>query len=276
MHAPAPLERRADAVAAACDDGARYRTLCRVVRDGPRALHRPRQHGAAAAGVAGEWSAEWRPRFRARPHRGHPLRDHARTGPGGHGRQRDRHGGTARGGAAPDRQIPGSPPGRPRVRTGLDAQPGGAASVECQRSGRAVVCTPGQCRDLPECDPACRGRHPDQEPARPVRPVGVCHFRRLAHRAAADTRRGQYRTGAPDGAGACLLAPERIDSRSGDLVRGPVGLPPAAARPDHGPDRLGHRCAGDRPPGRHFRAPGRANCQRRPHLAAIGGARHYQ
>ena len=141
---------------------------------------------AAAAGAAGQRAAEWRPRLGARPDRGDPLRDHARTRPGCDGRHRHRHGRTARSGAAPDRQIPGPPPGRPRVRTGLDAQPGGAAPAERQRSGRAAVRAPGQRRDLSECGPARRSQHPDQEPARPVRPVGVCHFRRPADRAAAD------------------------------------------------------------------------------------------
>jgi cyclic beta-1,2-glucan synthetase len=90
-----------------------------------------------------------RRRLGARPGGGDPLQGHARAGPGGHARRRHRHDRDARSGPAPDRQIPGPPPGRPRVRAGLDPQPGGAAPAQRHRVGRAAVQPPGQRRHLP-------------------------------------------------------------------------------------------------------------------------------
>ena len=45
-----------------------------------------------------------------------------------------------------DRQVPGPAPGRPRVRPGLDAQPGRAAPAQRQRGRRAAVRAPGRLR----------------------------------------------------------------------------------------------------------------------------------
>ena len=98
-------------------------------------------------------------------------------------------------------------------------------------------------------------RRCSQQPARPVRAVGLRDLRRPADRAAADRRRRQHRAGAPAGAGARVLAPEGPGGRPGDLERGPRRLPAAAAGPDHGPDRRRRRGARDRPARRHLRAP---------------------
>ena len=140
----------------------------------------------APARHAGSGAAGRQRGFGARPHRRDPLQTDPGAGPDGDRRRRHRHDGNARSGPAPDRQIPGPPPGRPRVRTGLDPQPGGAAPAERQRSRCAVVQPPGQFRDLPEREPARRSRRPDSQSPGPVRPVGVCHFGRPADRPHAD------------------------------------------------------------------------------------------
>ena len=86
----------------------------------------------------------------------------------------------------------------------------------------------------------------------------------------------QHRPRAPAGAGARLVAPEGPGGRPGDLERGARHLPPAPAGADPGPDRRRRRGARDRPAGRHLRAPCRADRARRPHPAAVGGARRPQ
>ncbi len=108
-----------------------------------------------------------------------------------------------------------------------------------------------------------------QEPPRAVRPVGLRHLRRPADRAGAAAGPRQHRTGAPAGAGARVLAPEGPRRRPGDLERGPRRLPPAAAGPDHGPDRRrrGSATCIDRPGGIFVRS-ARADLERRPHPAA--------
>jgi cyclic beta-1,2-glucan synthetase len=98
------------------------------------------------------------------------------------------------------------------------------------------------------------------EPARPVRALGLRHLRRPAHRAGADRRPGQHRTGAPAGAGPCLLAPERAGRRPGDLERGPAPATASSLQDQI----LGLVAAGpggqcDRPAGRHLRALGGAD-----------------
>ena len=65
----------------------------------------------------------------------------------------------------------------------------------------------------------------DQEPPRAIRSLGLLHFRRFAHRAAADRRSGQYRSGAPTRPGPCLLAFKRTGGGPGDLERRSRRLP---------------------------------------------------
>src|SRR3989344_5033086 len=105
--------------------------------------------------------------------------------------------------------------------------------------------------------------------------MGVRHFRRLAHRAVADWRRGQYRIGASTGAGSRLLAFKRAGGGLGDLERRPCRLPATAPGTNHGADCRGRRSARDRSARRNIRAAGGADIGRRPHPAAIARARHY-
>ena len=88
-------------------------------------------------------------RLGARPDRGDPLRRHARARPGrddrhGHRRRREprrlrRHWSRS----TSDRRAR-----RPRLRARLDAQPGGAAPAQRQRSRRPALRAPGRRRDL--------------------------------------------------------------------------------------------------------------------------------
>ena len=116
---------------------------------------------------------------------------------------------------------------------------------------------------------------PHQEPPRPIRSLGLRHFRRSADRAAADRRPGQYRSGAPTRSGARLLALEGTGRGPGDLERRSRRLPATAPGTDHGADCRGRRSARDGSAGRHLRAAGGADIERGPHSAAIGRTCHY-
>ena len=122
-----------------------------------------------------------------------------------------------------------------------------------------------------------RGRErSDQESSRTIRLMGLCHFRRSADRAAADRRPGEYRSGAPAGAGPRLLAPEGTHRGPGDLERRSRRLPAVAAGPDHGTDRRGRRSPCDGPARRNLRAAGGTDIGRGSHSGPIGRARHHQ
>jgi hypothetical protein len=123
---------------------------------------------------------------------------------------------------------------------------------------------------------ARRHRRPRQQPPRPIRPVGLCHFRRFADRAAADRRPGAYRPGSPAGTGARVLAPEGAGGGLGNLERGPRRLPAAAPGTDHGADCRGRRTARHGPAGRHLRAGGGTDIGRGSRPDPVGCARHSQ
>ena len=92
----------------------------------------------------------------------------------------------------------------------MDPRPGGAAADQCHRGRRATLWTPCQLCHLRQFLVARRRRRPHQKPPRPIRPMGLCHFRRFADRAAADRRPGQYRSGTPTGTGPAILALEGL------------------------------------------------------------------
>ena len=56
---------------------------------------------------------------------------------------------------APGRKIPGPAPGRPRLRPGVDPQPGDPAPAQCHRGRRAALRPPGRLHHLrqPRCAP---------------------------------------------------------------------------------------------------------------------------
>ena len=84
--------------------------------------------------------------------------------------------------------------------------------------------------------------------------------------------RGEHRSGAPSGAGACLLATEGARGRSGDLERRRFGLSADSCRTDRRSRRRQSRSA-RRPARRHFHSPRRTDVGRRSHCCSRPVAR---
>ena len=160
VHAPAALARRAAAVDVPPDGGARRRVGA-TSRTRPTAgVHRPRPHAS--------------PRPQAMQRAG-PLSDSAGLGarsdrrdpPPHHARAASRPATidmvtgmaeTREAALAPGREVPGPPPRRPRVRAGVDAQPGDAAPDQRHRGRRAALRAPRQLDPLRQRGAARRSR----------------------------------------------------------------------------------------------------------------------
>ena len=172
-------------------------------------------------------------------------------------------------------QVPGSPSRGPRVRPRLDAQLGDAAPDQRHRVRRAALRAARRLRHLRQ-RVAARGRR-------------ACSSR---------NRRGQSGLWSYAISGDLPIVLLQIgDADNIELVRQMVqahaywrlkglavdlviwnedrgGYRQRAAGPDHGADRGRGRSARHGSAGRHLRAPRRADRGRRPHPAAVGGARH--
>ena len=172
------------------DGGARRRCPGDLVRDRPRAIHRPRQRRLAPHALTRADGAlrQRRARCSTRSSRSATRSSSSRTRP----RPIDMVTGVAEtrdGCDSADRQVPRPPSGRSRLRACLDAQPGRAAPAQCHRGRRAAVRAAGRTRCCSRTRPCARpSQRAVAEPSRPIRPVGLCHLRRPADRAAAASR----------------------------------------------------------------------------------------
>ena len=238
------------------------------------ALHRPGQQRAPTRRAARRRPAVRHRGPGARPDRGDPAPDRARARADRAARPGHRRRRIARGRARAGREVPGSPPGRPRLRTGLDAQPGRAAAARRHRSRRAALRPPGR-RDRPRQRLAARrGQRSSAQPQGAVGPVGL--------RASRATCRSCC-CGSATPTNIDLVrelvqahAYWRLKGLAVDLV---IWNEDAAATGSvlhdqiMGLDRRGRRSAAGRPARRRLRAPGRADLRGGPHPAAGGGAR---
>ncbi len=84
------------------------------------------------------------------------------------------------------REIPGPAFCGPRLRSGVDTQPGGPATAQCHGVRRATLRTPCRLYNLRQFLFARRHGHSQKKPPRAIRSVGIRHFRGPADRAAAD------------------------------------------------------------------------------------------
>ena len=180
----------------------------------------------------------------------------------------------ARGRAGAGREVPGPAPRRPRLRAGVDAQPGGAAPAQRHRSRRAAL---------------RRG-----SPARSSTPTPRCAPTPACSRAtgAASRACGATRSRATCRSCCCGSATRRNIELVRQLVQAHaywrlkgLAVDLVIWNEDRGGYRqvlqdqimgliaAGRRGARDRPAGRHLRAPRRADLRRGPHPAAGGGAR---
>ncbi len=237
-----------------------------LLRDRPRALHRPRPHASPRRRRCSEPA-------RCRAAQGSVLDPIVAIRQPHHARAASRRRPSTWSPASAEtreaclalvEQVPGPASRRPRVRPGVDAQPGRccARSTPPRPTRSSTAAWPAR-SSTPTPSLRADAGVLAAEPPRPVRPVGLRDLRRPADRAAADRRRGQHRSRAPAGAGARVLAAEGTGGRPGDLERGPRRLPAAAAGPDHGADRRGRRSARDRPARRHLRAARPSRSRRR-------------
>ena len=136
VHAPVPGARRTVGLAVSPDGGLGRRDRRDVLRNGSCAVRRPRADPRPPAGTRRSWPALRHPGLGTGSCRGDPSGRHPRAGRDGHDRPADRRGRCARDGGTPDRSIPGPTPGRPGLRSGVDAQPGRAAAVRHLRGRR--------------------------------------------------------------------------------------------------------------------------------------------
>ncbi len=269
--APA-LARRVVTLDVPSPRAARRLGRCRpFVRDGPLALPRPRQNACRPARDARDGPAVGHRRVGAGPDCRDPRAVRPRTGRVDLHRRRLRRGRDAGGVPRAGGQVPGPPARQPRVRPGLDARPGRAAAVECQRGGRATLLPPGRVHHLRQSVAARRPGRLRPQPPRAVRALGILGVGRSANRPAADRRRGEHRTGAAARAGPRLLAAQGTGRGPRHLERGPGRLPAGPSGPDHRPHRGRRRDACARPPGRHLRPPGRTDLGRGPDAVPLGG-----
>ncbi len=191
------VARRAAAVDVPPDGGARIavpapdRQVSAIsLRDRPRALPRPRQHAAQSPQALAAPARCRTPPARCST-RSSAIRCRITLAP-------DqavtvdivyRHGATSREAcAALAEKYQRPPPRRPRVRPGLDPQPGGAAPAQRQRGRCAALRAARRRCDLRAAGAARRRERAGAQPARPVRAVGLCDLGRPADRAGADRR----------------------------------------------------------------------------------------
>ena len=153
----------------------------------------------------------------------------------------------------PGREVPGSPPGGPGLRAGVDAQPGGlrqlnATEADAQLYGRlagSVLYANAALR----ADPSVLVKNRRGQSG--LWGYAISGDLPIVLLQIGDP--GQHRPGTPARAGPRVLALEGPGGGPGDLERGPRGLPAAAARTDHGADRRGRRSQRDRSPWWHLR-----------------------
>ena len=134
VHAPPARARRIRAQPGAPHDGARRDRRRSVVRNGSRAIHRPRQQRGQPAGTSQRRGAVRHPGIRAGSYRRHPAAHHPRAEADRDGRSRHRHRRGSRRMPFPDGKVPGSAARESRVRDGVDPQPGRAAPTQHHRS----------------------------------------------------------------------------------------------------------------------------------------------
>ena len=263
LHAPAALGRRAAAVDVPPDGGARRRRRRRsrtrpTARASSAAAARSRDPRAMTRASA--LSGQRRARCSIRSSRSAAGSRSSREQTATHRHRLPASADTRDACAGAGRQVPGPPPRRPRVRAGLDAQPGGAAAA--QRHARpmrsSTAAWPARCI---YANPALRAD------------AGVLLQNRRGqsglwgYAISGDlpivllqiARRGEHRPGAAAGAGARLLAAEGPGGRPGDLERGPRRLPPALQDQIMGLIAAGIEAHVIDRPGRHLRAPRRAD-----------------
>ncbi len=217
-------------------------------------------------------------RLGARPDRRDPLPHHAGAGADGDRRHRHRRR-RARATAAWRWSTSTATAAWP---TACSTWPGRTARCCCASSMPAGRCAavrapgrPASCSRTPACAPsrpccaATGAASPGCGARRSPATCRSCCCRSPAPR--------EHRTGAPAGAGACVLAAEGAGGRPGDLERGPRRLPAATAGPDHGPDRRRQRGAA------WSTGPAASSCARRSRcrsedrvLLQAGGARRPQ
>ena len=188
LHASSAVPRRACTVDVSPDDAAWRSGPGNIVRNGPHAVHRPPRLPCGTARNDGSGQPCEHRGLGTGSDRGNPPSHHHRSR--GHGDDRHGHGGRrdARRPTEPRRQVPGSQSRRSRVRTGVDAQPGGAAATQRHRGRFAALCPACRLRPVCQCVVACCGGRAGQEPAHAVRALGLRNFGRPAHRPAAGRR----------------------------------------------------------------------------------------
>ena len=132
---------------------------------------------------------------------------------------------------------------RPRLRSGLDAQPGGAAAAQRHRGRRATLrrLASSSSMPTPRCAPTPRVLIENRRGQSGLWGYGISGDLPIVLLQIADP--SQHRSGAPARAGPRLLAAEGTGGRSGDLERRSRRLPAAAAGSDHGSDRRRRRSA---------------------------------
>ena len=161
------------------------------LRNRPRALHRPRTNRRRPPGTERFRGAVGQRGLGAGSDRRDPAANYARSRANGDDRHGLRHRRNPRRVPGPGRKIPGPASRRPCLRPGVDAQLGDAAADQCHGVRCATLRPPRELRHLREFLAARRHRRARAQPPGTIRPLGLCHFRRPAHRAAADraTRR---------------------------------------------------------------------------------------
>ena len=221
LHAPAPLRGRARAVDVAPDGRARREDRGHLLRDRSHAFHRPRQYRCRSAGDERIRSALGQPRVRcsirssrsaigSRSSRSRSATIDIVTGIAE----------TARGGLEPGREIPGSAPGRSRLRPGVDARPGRPAAAQCHRGRCAALRPPGRARSstpIPHCAPTQPSCMQNRRGQSGLWGYGISGDLPIVLLRIGGS--GQHRSGAPTRAGACLLALEGTGRRPGHLER---------------------------------------------------------
>ena len=159
----------------------------------------------------------------------------------------------------------------PRTGARVDARAGRPAPDQCHRRRRAPVCAARRLDPVRESVAARRSGDDRAQPPRAIGTVGLRDLGRPADRAAAHRRRREHRPRAPARPGPRLLAPEGPGRGPRHLERGPGRLSPGAAGPGDGADLGARRGADDGSARRHLRAPRRPDLRRGPRAARVGG-----